>query len=160
MNKKILILIVVLLVVLGGYFLLKGSSSPQTEVPKNPEGVVNEEIESSNYRLYSPAEYEKAKEEGGVIMLYFTANWCPICREQEPINMEALTELSSDKDIIAFRIHILDSETTPEGEKLADEFAVRYQHTTIILNSEGELASTTTGPLTKEELKQKLLAAK
>ena len=160
MNKKFLILAVVLLVVLGGYFFLKGSSTPQTEVPRNPEGVVNEEIETSNYRLYSPAEYEKAKEEKKVIMLYFTANWCPICREQEPFNMEALEALSNDKDTIAFRIHILDSETTPEGEKLADEFAVRYQHTTIILNSEGAITSTTTGPLTKEELTQKLLAAK
>ncbi|KKU04224.1 MAG: Thioredoxin-like protein [Candidatus Woesebacteria bacterium GW2011_GWC2_47_16] len=158
MNKKILILIIVLLVVFGGYFLLKGS--PQTEVLRNPEGVTNEEVESSNYRLYSPAEYEKAKAEGRVIMLYFTANWCPICREQEPVNMAALTELSGDKEIVAFRIHILDSETTPEGERLADEFAVRYQHTTIILNSAGSVTSTTTGPLTKEELKSKLLAAK
>jgi len=74
--------------------------------------------------------------------------------------MAALTELSGDKEIVAFRIHILDSETTPEGERLADEFAVRYQHTTIILNSAGSVTSTTTGPLTKEELKSKLLAAK
>jgi len=125
-NKKILILIIVLLVVFGGYFLLKGS--PQTEVLRNPEGVTNEEVESSNYRLYSPAEYEKAKAEGRVIMLYFTANWCPICREQEPVNMAALTELSGDKEIVAFRIHILDwPMNLPSGTSTPQLFLIRQE---------------------------------
>ncbi|MEK7113174.1 MAG: thioredoxin family protein [Patescibacteria group bacterium] len=163
MNKNILIIAAIILVLGGGFLLLRKGSPPTsqtTNVPRNPEGVINQEVESSNYKPYSKTGYEKALAQKKVTMLYFTANWCPICREQEPINMETLEELSEDKDIIAFRVHILDSETTPEGEKLADDFTVRYQHTTIILDSEGKIASTTTGPLTKEELRSKLLAAK
>ena len=158
MNKNLLIVLVILVILIGGGFLFFRPRS--TSQPRNPEGVVNQEVESSNYKLYSKTGYEKALAEKKVTMLYFTANWCPICREQEPINMEALEELSEDKDIVAFRVHILDNETTEEGEGLADEFVVRYQHTTIIIDSEGQIASTTTGPLTKEELKSKLIAAK
>lgn len=167
MNKNLLIVLVILVILIGGGFLFfrpKSTGSPtapsSTSQPRNPEGVINQEVESSNYKLYSKTGYEKALAEKKVTMLYFTANWCPICREQEPVNMEALEELLQDKDIIAFRVHILDNETTKEGEELADEFAVRYQHTTIIIDSRGQISSTITGPITKEELKTKLIAAK
>lgn len=91
-------------------------------------------------------------------MLYFTANWCPICREQEPLNMEALKAL--EDEAFGFRIHILDSETTKENEELAERYSVRIQHTTIILNSKGEAVSTYTGPLTTGDLKKRLEDAK
>ena len=167
MNKTWIVVILAVLLLGGGFFVLRGksdSSYPERvnefSEPKNPDGVVNEEVEGSNYKLFNKGEYEMALSNGKVVMLYFTANWCPICREQEPTNKEALSELEEQTEIIAFRVHILDDEETKETQALADYFAVRYQHTTVILNSNGEVSETATGPISKEELKNKLLAAK
>lgn len=167
MNKNLLIVLVILVILIGGGFLFfrpKSTGSPteprSTSQPRNPEGVINKEVESSNYKLYSKTEYEKALAEKKITMLYFTANWCPICREQEPVNMEALKSLEEDKDIIAFRVHILDSETTKETEALAEKYDISYQHTTVIIGPDGEVKTDYIGPLTKEDLKARLLEAK
>lgn len=167
MNKNLLIVLVILVILIGGGFLFfrpKSTGSPtkprSTSQPRNPEGVINQEVESSNYKLYSKTEYEKALAEKKVTMLYFTANWCPICREQEPVNMEALKSLEEDKDIIAFRVHILDSETTKETEALAEKYDISYQHTTVIIGPNAEVSYKYTGPLTQDDLREKLLMSK
>jgi len=167
-NKFILIVLLAVLLVGGGVSILiiKNQNSTSQESidtqseSKVPNGAANKEIEGSNYKLFNKIEFEKSLTEGKVIMLYFTANWCPICREQEPINVEALFELIEEPDIIAFRVHILDSETTKETETLADNYEVRYQHTTVIIDSRGQTLETITGPISKDDLKNKLLAAK
>lgn len=163
-NLRLAIIILILLgVVAGGYFLLRNRSN-ETQIPinspTNPPGVINPNVESNNYQLWDRDEYEQARAEGKIIMLYFTANWCPICREQEPVNMSTLQDLASDSEIIAFRVHILDSETTDETEALAEEFDVPYQHTTVIIGPSGEIVDKYTGPLSAEDLKQRLLGAK
>lgn len=155
--KKALIIVVILALAGAGYFLLK--PKPQPTVPRNPGRVVNEEITSENYKDYSREEYEKAVAEKKTIVLYFTANWCPICREQEPINMETFDEIN-DKDVIALRVHILDSQETEETKALAEKYEVTYQHTYVILKPGGEVSSKYTGPLSKEEIKARIIAAK
>jgi thiol:disulfide interchange protein len=165
MNKNLLIGTIILIVILGAGFIFlrpKGSvtQNETTGAPRNPEGVVNEEVSSSNYRLYNSQEYQLALEQEKVVMLYFTANWCPICREQEPTNMEALKSLENDAAIIAFRVHILDSETTKETEALAEQFDVPYQHTTVIIGRDGQVKFMSTGPLERTEIQEELLAAK
>lgn len=155
--KNILIIVGILALVGVGYFLIKPRSQ-ETLVPRNPVGVTNEEVVSKNYKDYSKEEYEKALAEDRVIMLYFTANWCPICREQEPVNMEALEALG--EDALALRIHILDSQETEETKALAEEYGVSYQHTFVFLDPEGGVSSKYTGPLTKEDLTARILAAK
>lgn len=158
-SKLIMMITVVLLLTGGGYFLLSGDSAPE-----NGRGQVTSSNENQNrpdnYMDFTTSEHEKAKGEGKTVMLYFTANWCPTCRAQEPVNLEAFEELRDDNDIVIFQIHILDSETTEENEDLADEFGVRLQHTYIILNPQGEVAFTHTGPLVKEDIIKNLLAAK
>lgn len=154
--KKALLIVGILALGGAGYFLLQPKTAPS--VPRNPEGVTNEELISENYKDYSRKEYEKAMAEKKIIALYFTANWCPICREQELINMEALEDLG--EDILALRVHILDSEETDETKALAEKYGVTYQHTYVILKPSGEVSSKYTGPLTKEEIKARILAAK
>lgn len=156
---KILILLIVGVLVVGGWWVFgKKSTGEQgvSEVVKE-QGLV---IATSNYKDYSAFEYETAKKDGKVILLYFTANWCPICREQEPVNQEVLKELEGSPEVVAFRIHILDSETTEETEKLAEEFGVTYQHTFIVLDKNGNVSSKYTGPLAKQDLKDRILVAK
>ena len=168
MNKVLIIILIAISLFIVGYFTLgkvlrkptfDEKSLPDNMSQTNPPGVVNEEIESSNYITWSKSEYEKAIAEKRTIMLYFTANWCPICREQEPVNMDVMKKLEKDPEVLAFRVHILDSETTKETEKLAEDFGVTYQHTFVILKPGGEVSFKYTGPLTNQEIENRLRVA-
>lgn len=165
MNKIVIVLVTVLLFGFGGYFLFRGSgrgeNNGSTAVDRErAQTTVRQGSSPSNYVDYSADDYEKARSEGKVVMLYFTANWCPTCNAQEPINLEAFKEVEGDADIVIFKTHILDSETTDETEGLADEFEVRLQHTFVIINPSGEVVFTHTGPLVKEDIVKNLLEAK
>lgn len=161
MNKLILFILAVLLIAGAGYFIFtsQGTKPQQSETTTQqiPE-VANQQ--TSNYKDYSSEEYQKALRDQKIVLLYFIANWCPICREQEPINIQVMKELEQDSQILAFRVHILDSETTKETEELADGFGVTYQHTYVIIKPGGVVSSTYTGPLTNEEIKNRLQKAK
>jgi thiol:disulfide interchange protein len=166
MNTKLAIVVILAIALfLGGYFLLggrDGGNKVSVTDSSRQQAVVEVEVEkrSANYVDFSVDAYKKAKDEGRVIMLYFMANWCSTCRAQEPVNLEAFEELEEDSDIVVFRTHILDSETTEETEALADEFGVRLQHTFVILNPQGEVTFTHTGPLDKDDLIENLTEAK
>lgn len=163
-SKLILIVIAALILVGGGYFLLGGSSTNDGGGGAADRARTTSSDEKQNYpgnyMDFSTDEYEKAKRDGKVVLLYFMANWCSTCRAQEPINLKAFEELKDDNEIAIFKIHILDSETTEVNEELADEFGVRLQHTYVILNRQGEVAFTHTGPLVKEDIVSNLLEAK
>lgn len=159
-NSKLLIIVAaVLLLAGGGYFFLSGDSATEKDRGQVANSDENQN-RPNNYLDFSTSEYEKAKGEGKIVMLYFTAIWCPTCRAQEPVNLEAFEELKDDGDIVIFQIHILDSETTEENEKIAEDFGVRLQHTYIILNSQGDVTFTHTGSLVKGDIIKNLLAAK
>jgi thiol:disulfide interchange protein len=161
-NTKLVIIVTAVIILVGGIFLISGSGGNGVV---GDEGQTQEKVEQksnypSNYLDFSSGEYEKAREEGKVVMLYFMANWCPTCKAQEPVNLEAFRELEKDDDIIVLKIHILDSETTDETEQLAEEYGVRIQNTFVIINSGSEVVFTHTGPLVKEDLVKNLLGAK
>jgi len=166
MKKAVAVIAILLAIGAGLYFFSSSRSSqtlpslPQSEDSSEEPSRQGIEYQSENYRAYNKQEFESALLAGKVVMLYFTANWCPICKEQEPVNKEALTELSSDSEIIAFRVHILDSEETAETKALAEEYGVRYQHTAVLIDSGGGVDQTIVGPISKQSLKEKLLAAK
>ena len=166
-NKYLIILVIIVLpIAFVGYELVSRVGIDKTVnidgvadsngVDGNDNQLINSQI--SNYRNYSVEEFEKAKAEGKVVMLYFTANWCPTCRVQIPVNEEAFKEFENDENVAIFKVHILDSVTTDETERLAKEYGVRLQHTFIILDSGGEVVFTHTGPLVKEDIVKELSA--
>lgn len=165
MNSRLLIIIAAVLILIGAAFFIFGGSGEGEKKAVEDSGQTQEKASQEpnnpkNYVGYSSDSYEKAKEEGKVVMLYFTANWCPTCQAQEPVNIKAFEELKEDSDIVIFKIHILDSETTDEAEELAEEFKVRLQHTYVIIDPAGEVVFTHTGPLIKDDIIKNLLAAK
>lgn len=131
-------------------------SSIDQKTPLQKEDSISTTTETSNYKDFSQEAYAEAKAAKKRILLYFTANWCPICKEQEPQNKKAFEELEEDSQIVAFRVHVLDNQTTKETEKLADDFEVSYQHTFVFLDSGGEVSEKYTGPLTKEQIIEKI----
>jgi len=145
----------VLVITFASFFILASKKQNKTNVQE--ETVKTEDqILISSYEDYTDEYFQKALSEKKIILLYFTANWCPICSEQEPVNKKVIEDFK-DKGIAARRVHILDSQTTGETDALAKKFDILYQHTYLILDKNGVVYFKYNGQLKEEELKAKLL---
>lgn len=142
------------------FFFMVAKTIPQksTNNQTSTESVQDERISlntsdlgPSIYEDYTKELYDTALKEKRVLVLFFTANWCPICREQEPVNQELFDNLTT-AGVVALKVHILDSETTDETDALAKKFDVTYQHTFVILDTNGAVSYKYTGSLEKEEI--------
>lgn len=118
-----------------------------------------ESMSLSGYQEFSQAAYEKAKAEGKVIFLEFYANWCPSCSKQKPINESTFDSAELPENAVGFQVNYKDSATDADEEALAREFGITYQHTRVILNSDGTVQSKTTGDSSKEQIIANLSAA-
>jgi thiol-disulfide isomerase/thioredoxin len=82
---------------------------------------------------FNQSDYEKALASDNLLVLYFYANWCPICKAEVQNSLyPAFHELKVDK-VVGFRVNFNDSETDDFEEKLAREFGVAYQHTKVFI---------------------------
>jgi thiol-disulfide isomerase/thioredoxin len=89
---------------------------------------------ASKYLNFKKADYEKALKENKKILLYFYANWCPICKKEQPETSAAFNELK-DPALVGFRVNFKDSDTDADEIALAKEFGIAYQHTKVILKN-------------------------
>src|SRR3989338_2303909 len=107
--------------------------TPSAMIPENSEyaGKVLAG-KSSLYLEFNKSDYEKALKENKKLLLYFYANWCPICREEQREVSSAFNELN-DEGIVGFRVNYKDSDTNSDEESMAKEFGIAYQHTKVIL---------------------------
>ena len=99
---------------------------------KGYTGNVLAGTEATKYLEFNKADYDKALKEKRKILLYFYANWCPLCRAEQPETFAAFNEINN-LDLIGFRVNYKDSDTDADEEALAKEFGVAYQHTKVIL---------------------------
>ena len=125
--------------------------SPESSMMKTSEGISNEEnskesmikddvmmkdeesqTSQSIYAPFTQKDYEQAQMENKIIVLYFYANWCPICRAEEPKAKEAIESLNN-QNVIGFRVNYKDDETDDAEIVLAREFGITYQHTKVII---------------------------
>jgi len=83
---------------------------------------------------YNNTDYEAAVKSDKLVALYFTANWCPICKVEIPNLYAAFNELATDK-VVGFRVDYNDSDTDADEKNLARELGVVYQHTKIFLKN-------------------------
>lgn len=90
--------------------------------------------DTSQYHLWNSALFEKANEEGKFIYLEFSANWCPVCKQQEKDLILGFERLANP-NIIGFKIPYRDSETTDEHAALARKYGIAYQHTKVIVQN-------------------------
>lgn len=99
---------------------------------KSYTGKVLAGTESTKYLDFNKADYDKALKEKKKILLYFYANWCPICRAEQSETFAAFNEIN-DPDLIGFRVNYRDSGADADEDALAKEFGVSYQHTKVLL---------------------------
>jgi len=81
---------------------------------------------------FTKSDYDKALASKKIIVLYFYANWCPICKAEFPKMQSAFNSFSSN-EIVGFRVNFNDNETDQYEKDLARQFGVAYQHTKVIL---------------------------
>ena len=84
---------------------------------------------------FNKADYDKAIASDKVILLYFYASWCTICRAEVPELYSAFNEIDSNR-IVGFRVNFNDGDTDAGEKALAQQFQVPYQHTKIILKDD------------------------
>ena len=84
---------------------------------------------------FTKADYDAVVKSDKLVVLYFYANWCPICKEEVASALyPAFNELTTDK-VIGIRINYKDSDTTSDEVELARQFGVSYQHTKVFLKN-------------------------
>ena len=96
---------------------------------------------SAPYLEFNQADYDKALKEGKIVLLDFYANWCPICRAEEPNIKQGFNELTNSQ-VIGFRVNFNDNDTDDDEKKLAETFKIPYQHTKVILKDSKEVFRT------------------
>jgi len=83
---------------------------------------------------FNQADYETAVKSGKLVVLFFYANWCPVCKEEFPKMESAFNSLTS-KEVVGFRVNYSDNQTDKDEEALAREFGVGYQHTKVFVKN-------------------------
>ena len=84
---------------------------------------------------YSKADYDAAIASDKLVVLYFYANWCPICKAETANALyPAFNELATDK-VVGFRISYKDNETDSDEKALAVQYGIPYQHTKVFVKN-------------------------
>lgn len=129
----LIITIIALAVIAGG--ILYGTSRQESDteemIKEDKQGAI---LAGTSAPLldFTKAEYDAAIASDKLVVLYFYANWCPICKAEFPLMQEAFNGLQTDK-VIGFRVNYNDNETDNDEKNLAREFGVAYQHTKVFV---------------------------
>lgn len=147
--QNIILWVVGILVIVGaGYFLISGQTSTtdlmegdtvmkegdpmkKDDAMKKDDSMMKDEgamMQKGSYEPYAPEKLALAS--AGKVILYFHAEWCPICRGIE-------REINANPAGIPSGVTILkvdyDTETT-----LKQKYGVTYQHTFVQVDAEGK----------------------
>lgn len=148
MNIKIIIpaLIIFVLTIGAFIFISQGKADPsqtnQTEQlsQANQNESLGQQAQGemlagtvSLYKEFTKAEYDKAVSEGKVIFLNFYANWCPVCRAEEPDLFSGFNSLNNP-NVVGFRVNYKDDDTDEAEGALALEHGITYQHSKVIIS--------------------------
>lgn len=94
-------------------------------------------LEASPLLDFNQNDYEKAIASDKLIILYFYANWCPICKAEFP-KMQEVFNTQQTNLVIGFRVNYNDNQTDENEKMLAREYGVSYQHTKVLIKN-GEI---------------------
>ncbi len=87
----------------------------------------------SRYVVYSKVAFDQAADKRRV--LYFFANWCPICRPADASIKENASRIP--QDLVVIRVNYNDSDTDQEEKDLEKKYGITYQHTFVQIDAKG-----------------------
>ena len=82
---------------------------------------------------FNKADYDSALKTDKLVVLYFYANWCPVCKNEAPNGLEASFNEIEDDKVVGFRVNYRDDETSQDEVDLAREYGIGYQHTKVFI---------------------------
>lgn len=157
--SSMLMVVIVAALVVGGYSVYKWSFGPKPsdinmesdemmEDTTMKDGMMQEGDNSgmmmhsgkllagkSSFLLeYNKTDFDTALKSDKLVVLYFYANWCPICRAEFPKMQEAFNELTTDR-VVGFQVNYNDDQTDNNEKELAREHGVAYQHTKVLIKN-------------------------
>ena len=97
----------------------------------------------SGYRNYTPELVASALQSGQKVILFFAASWCPSCKALDVAIRSDLGSIPADSLIVKVNY---DTSTA-----LKQKYGVVTQHTTVVLNSDGQEKSKKIGAKTIAE---------
>lgn len=103
---------------------------------------------------FNKIDYDAALRTEKLIVIYFYADWCPICQAELPNLYAAFNELETDK-VIGFRVNFNDDQTDMDEKNLAREFGIAYQHAKIFI-SKGRRVLKAEDPWQKDQYLEKI----
>lgn len=118
-----------------------GPISPDTIMQK-PETTTQEQtvseapqtsIASSRYVDYTPQNLEAFKDKKRII--YFHANWCPVCKPLDEEFKNRLNEIP--QDVVILKANYNDTEEDDFDKAAKNKYAVTYQHSFVQIDADG-----------------------
>lgn len=81
---------------------------------------------------FSVHDYTEAVSSDRLVVVYFYADWCPVCKSEFPEMKNAFDQLTTDR-VVGFRVHYNDGSTDEYARELASQLGIPYQHTKVIM---------------------------
>jgi len=110
--------------------------------------VMADKNSASRYVEYSKTALDQAATNRRV--LYFYANWCPICKPADADFKANSSKIPADVTVI--RVNYNDTDTDQEEKELAKKYAITYQHTFVQIDGLGKEVTKWNGGKTDELL--------
>lgn len=129
---KYILGIIIVVVLVSGYLVL---TKDEISAPTPTLATTPETTSSAPLLNFTKAQYDAAVASDKLVVLYFYANWCPICRAEFPLMQSAFAKLPAGSNVIGFRVNYNDSDTDEDEKALARQFGVAYQHTKVFLKN-------------------------
>lgn len=83
---------------------------------------------------FSQSSYEKALQEDKTILLFFYSSWSSASRNEQKQLIAAFSELNNS-DVVGFRVHFKDQETSQPEEILARQNGVIRHNTKLLIEN-------------------------
>lgn len=106
------------------------SVNPSTDIS---DSVMKNEVNTEPYFEYSKESFSGS--ENKTRILFFYADWCPICRPVDRDIKDNLDKIPDDISII--KVNYNDQFTDEDEKKLAAKYGVTYQHTFVRIDTAG-----------------------